>query len=255
MRAEGTPTGRSARPSAVNGSPEQHWQIRRVSTPDENAGLVDNSAWTNFGARENLRDAIQAARLLGLPVDPRWTQVAEGLLIPRDASGMILEYSGYKGQKAKQADTLLLLFPGDMPLPRAEQQRLFKYYVDRTIATGPAMTESVHAVIAARLGLPEEAYRRFHQSVDPFVRPPFFSFSEKRTRDNLQFLTGAAGALQAILYGFAGLQLTDSPTPVFHPQLPAAWSGLTLQNLAWRGRRYDVTIRRGQPVRITPRSS
>jgi len=30
---------------------------------------------------------------------------------------------------------------------------MFRYYVDRTIRNGPAMTESVHAVIAARLGL------------------------------------------------------------------------------------------------------
>jgi trehalose/maltose hydrolase-like predicted phosphorylase len=229
------------------------WEIRRVSTPDENAGLVDNSAWTNFAARENLRIAVRVARLLGAPANPRWTQVADGLLIPRDGTGMILEYSGYQGRPAKQADTLLLLFPGDMPLPRAEQERMFRYYVDRTIKSGPAMTESVHAVIAARLGQPEEAYRRFRASVDPFVRPPFHSFSEKRTRDHMHFLTGAAGSLQTILYGFAGLRMQDSPKPVFQPHLPPAWSGLTLRNFHWRGKRYDVIVRRGQPARVMPR--
>jgi trehalose/maltose hydrolase-like predicted phosphorylase len=229
------------------------WEIRRVSTPDENAGLVDNSAWTNFGARENLRRAARVARMLGLPANPRWQQVADGLVIPRDDAGMILEYSGYAGRPAKQADTLLLLFPGEMPLPRAEQERMFRYYVDRTIQSGPAMTESVHAVIAARLGQPEEAYRRFRLSVDPFVRPPFHSFSEKRTRDHMHFLTGAAGSLQAVLYGFAGLHLQDSTTPVFRPQLPPAWSALTLRNFHWRGKRYDVVIHRGQPARLTAR--
>jgi trehalose/maltose hydrolase-like predicted phosphorylase len=229
------------------------YEIRRVSTPDENAGLVDNSAWTNFSARENLRVATRAAGLLGMPANPRWQRVADGLLIPRDASGMILEYSGHLGRPAKQADTLLLLFPGGMSLPRAEQERTFRYYVDRTIKSGPAMTESVHAVIAARLGQPEEAYRRFRQSVDPFARPPFLSFSEKRTRDHMHFLTGAAGSLQAVLYGFAGLRLEDSPRPVFQPRLPAAWSGLTLRNFQWRGKRYDVVIRGGQPARVTPR--
>ncbi len=246
-------TTRAVKVASTERATPPHWEIRRVSTPDENAGLVDNSAWTNFGARENLRSATRAARILGLPANPRWTDVADGLLIPRDSSGMILEYSGYQGRPAKQADTLLLLFPGEMPLPRAEQERIFRYYVDRTIKTGPAMTESVHAVIAARLGQPEEAYRRFRQSVDPFDRPPFSSFSEKRTRDHIDFLTGAAGSLQAVLYGFAGLRLIDSPKPVFQPQLPKAWTGLTLHNFAWRGRRYDVIIKRGQPVRITPR--
>jgi trehalose/maltose hydrolase-like predicted phosphorylase len=165
---------------------------------------------------------------------------------------LIQEYSGYQGRPAKQADTLLLLFPGEMPLPRAEQQRMFRCYVDRTIKSGPAMTESVHAVIAARLGQPEEAYRRFRASVDPFARPPFFSFSEKRTRDHMNFLTGAAGSLQAVLYGFAGLRLQDSPKPVFEPHLPPAWTGLTLRNFHWRGKRYHVVIRRGQPAKLTP---
>jgi trehalose/maltose hydrolase-like predicted phosphorylase len=255
-RAQTSTSSPSLTPSPLHPftpSSSRRWEIRQVSTPDENAGLVDNSAWTNYGAREDLRDAVRAAKILGLDADPQWTQVADGLLIPRDASGMILEYAGYKGLPAKQADTLLLLFPGDMPLPRAEQERMFRYYVDRTIRNGPAMTESVHAVIAARLGQPEDAYRRFRQSVDPFVRPPFFSFSEKRTRDNLQFLTGAAGSLQAILYGFAGLRLEDSPAPVFHPQLPAAWSSLILHGVSWRGRRYDVVLRRGQPARLTRR--
>jgi trehalose/maltose hydrolase-like predicted phosphorylase len=237
---------------AVKGA-QGRWEIRQVSTPDENAGLVDNSAWTNFSARENLRSAACVAHLLGLPANPRWTQVAEGLLIPRDRSGMIQEYSGYQGRPAKQTDTLLLLFPGDMPLPRAEQERMFRRYVDRTIKSGPAMTESVHAVIAARLGQPEEAYRRFRASVDPFVRPPFHSFSEKRTRDHMQFLTGAAGSLQAVLYGFAGLRLRDSPKPVFEPHLPPGWTGLTLRSFHWRGRQYDVFIKRGQPARVTPR--
>jgi trehalose/maltose hydrolase-like predicted phosphorylase len=164
---------------------------------------------------------------------------------------MILEYSGYQGRPAKQADTLLLLFPGELPLPRDQQERMFRYYVDRTIKAGPAMTESVHAVIAARLGQPEEAYRRFRASVDPFLRPPFFSFSEKRSRDHMDFMTGVAGSLQAILYGFAGLRLQDSPRPVFDPHLPPAWTGLTLHDFQWRGKRYTVAIRRGQPARIT----
>jgi trehalose/maltose hydrolase-like predicted phosphorylase len=79
-------------------------------------------------------------------------------------------------------------------------------------------------------------------------------FSEKRTRDNLQFLTGASGSLQTILYGFAGLQLKDSPSPTFQPQLPAAWTGLTLRRLSWRGKQYDVVVRRSQPVSVTPHS-
>ena len=89
-------------------------------------------------------------------------------------------------------------------------------------------------------------------SVDPFVRPPYFSFSEKRTRDNLQFLTGAAGALQSVLYGFAGLSLQDSPTPVFRPQLPSL-VGPRAPPLRLARQAVRRPLRRGQPAQITAR--
>jgi trehalose/maltose hydrolase-like predicted phosphorylase len=68
----------------------------------------------------------------------------------------------------------------------------------------------------------------------------------------MNFLTGAAGSLQAVLYGFAGLRLQDSPKPIFEPHLPPAWTGLTLRSFHWRGKRYHVVIRRGQRAKVTP---
>jgi trehalose/maltose hydrolase-like predicted phosphorylase len=224
--------------------------ITQVTTPDENAGLVNNSAWVNFAARCNLEAAAAAAAALGRPADPRWTRLARGLILTRDpATGLLREHDAYRGLKIKQADTLLLLYPGALQLPKAEKERLYDYYAPRAITAGPAMTDSIHAIVAAALGRPEEAYRQFQASCQPFLRPPFLMFSEKRSRDNLYFLTGAAGSLQAVLYGFGGLRLGDPDCATDDPLLPPAWQSLTLRGVAWQGRRYDRVIRRGQAPR------
>jgi trehalose/maltose hydrolase-like predicted phosphorylase len=229
--------------------------IPNVTTPDENAGQVNGSAWTHHVARVNLGLAAETARTLMKGVNPRWETTAKGLGFRRDSTtNLILPYESFKDKtKAKQADVLLLLFPGEMDLPEAEQALMYDYYAPRVITTGPAMTDAVHAVVAARLGKMDEAERMFRESYRPFVRPPFHVFSEKRTRDNLCFLTGAAGVLEAAIYGFAGLHLkpdtSDPEVPRMEPHLPPSWNAMWLRNIQWRGAAWDVEIRPGvKPV-------
>ena len=155
------------------------------------------------------------ALVLALPASPKWAKVAAGLEYARDKSGMILAYEGFTERtKAKQADALLLFHPGELELPEAEVAKMYDYFAPRVIRNGPAMTESIHAIIAARLGRGDEALKRFQESYRPFVRPPYSVFSEKRTKDNVCFLTGAAGVIESVLYGFGGLHLRDDPA---HP--------------------------------------
>lgn len=219
------------------------YHLRGVTTPDENAGIVDDSAWTNYVARRNLETAAALAPLAGQSPDRRSTAVAQGLELPQDPqTRMILEYAGYRGLKTKQADALLLVHPGGMALSAAEIARMHDYYAPRVIPNGPAMTDAIAAVVAARLGRGQESLDRFRASYRPFMRPPFGMFSEKRTKDNLCFLTGASGVLQAILYGFAGLQLADSPTPQATPHLPPGWTSVSVRGIRWRGKAYDLRV-------------
>jgi trehalose/maltose hydrolase-like predicted phosphorylase len=81
------------------------------------------------------------------------------------------------------------------------------------------------------------------------VRPPFHLFSEKRTRDNVCFLTGASGVVEAVLYGFAGLLLSApdaSGRPRMEPHLPPEWKALRIRRLQWRGKTWDVELRPGR---------
>ncbi|MFN3650012.1 MAG: hypothetical protein ACK47B_10570 [Armatimonadota bacterium] len=222
--------------------------VEGVTTPDELAGVVEHSAWTHHVAAVNLRFAAETARTLGQPVNPRWEEVAKGLTYLRDEkSGLILPYRGFTEKtKAKQADVLLLAHPGEEPLSAEELGKMYDRYAPNVIPTGPAMTDAVHAILAARLGRDDEALERFRASFRPFIRPPFQLFSEKRTRDNLYFVTGAAGVVEAVLYGFAGLRLESDPEhperPRATPSLPPDWKAVRVRNLHWRGRRWDLQV-------------
>ncbi len=223
--------------------PDGKYHIGGVFTPDESAGTVEDSAWTNHVARRNLELAARIAPLVGGKANPVWARIA-ALLEPRrdPQTGLIMEHAAYTGQAAKQADTLLLFHPGGLRVAKEELARHYDYYAPRVIRNGPAMTDAIHAVLAARLGRGEEALARFRVSYQPFLRAPFATFSEKRSRDNLCFLTGCGGVLQAILYGFAGLELADGAAPRAAPRLPPGWTALTLRGLQWRGKRYDLRV-------------
>lgn len=245
--------------SRVSPAPGGGYRVKGVTTPDENAGLVDDSAWTHHVARLNLELAIEAAAVLGKPVDSAWRKVVDGLSLPRDpGSGLIRAHSAFSAEsKAKQADALLLFHPGRLRLKPAETLKMYRFYQPRVIANGPAMTEAIHSIVAARTGQPEEALERFRASYRPFLRGPFHLFSEKRSRDNLCFLTGAAGVVEAVLYGFGGLKL-DAPAPS-QPRfpsnrglLPPGWTRLKIRGIQWRGSSSDLEIAPGQPPRWAP---
>lgn len=225
--------------------------FKQVTTPDELAGQVDHSAWTQYVARVNLEFAAEAAGLTGQAANPKWKQTAQKLGYLRDPqTKLILPYQGFtEKSKAKQADLLLVAFPGEERLSTDELAKTYDFYAPRVIANGPAMTDAIHAVIAARLGRDDEALKRFRASYQPFVRPPFHVFSEKRSRDNLAFHTGAAGVLEAVLYGFGGLHPRPAEghpdRPHLEPHLPKGWTALRLHGVQWLGQSWDVEITPG----------
>ena len=227
---------------AIHNAAAGRYEIHDVMTPDEGAGPVNNSAWTNSMAQLNLQVATRAAQILGERPDPKWSTVARGLWIPFDkAAGRYLEHDAYKGMKAKQADCELLIYPRRLPMPPDVAARTFDWYKDHVIAHGPAMTASIHATIAALLGRREEAGKHFKESWEPFLVPPYHLFSEKRSTPRTCFVTGLSGSLQSVLYGFAGLEPTEAGLRS-RAALPPGWKSLRITGVRWRGQSRDVAF-------------
>ncbi len=244
------------------------YHIKQVLSPDETAGLVDDDAYTNAVVKLNLLNAARAAALLNKPANPKWAQIADGLVIPYDKARQITQENAAPMSErfaAKQADVLLLLHPLGFSYDAATTGRMLDFYSAHTIANGPAMTVSMESIVAARLNRGQMSLDLFHNSYQPFMRAPWDAFSEKRTTNNVYFLTGMAGCLQSVLYGFAGLNAHvsgeggagkkiagDGVASLFcDPHLPPGWTELTVKGVKFRGKTLTVTIKPGNILTVS----
>lgn len=243
------------------------YEIHQVVPPDENANLVDNSAYTNAIAKLNLEIAVEAAKLTGNTPDPRWSKVAAGMYIPYDDENKrFIARDNYDGGVAKQADTEMLAYPLQVEFPGMDMVPVYRntleHYGPKVHDNGPAMISSVFSVIAARIGDRDKAYKEFLRSYQPYFREPFLLFNEKRSRtfDNTCFLTGAAGPIQAAVFGLAGARMEYFPAnPAkaqlrFLPCLPTQWKSMTITGVQWHGETFDVIIGQGDDVTVVRRN-
>ena len=215
--------------------------IEHVVAADENAVDVSDDAFTNAAARENLQDALSAAQVLGVAPHAEWAATRQRIPILKFADGVTREYAGYRGTVIKQADVNLLAYPLKEVTDPQTVRRDLEYYAPRVDReNGPAMTQSVLAILYERLGQPEKAYDIFMSGYEPNKRPPFGVLAETAHSANPYFCTAAGGLLQTLLYGFGGLDITDQGL-VQHPtKLPKAWRGLTLTGVGPHRQNYRV---------------
>ena len=131
--------------------------------PDEYtwpSGGVNGSAYTDASAAAILTIAAELAEAAGAPPAPAsWDTLAAALApravpVPADSGlhglfiaeydGMLPNWNASKHfEKVKQADTVMLRYPYDVPMDPAIAANNLKYYAARTDIDGPAMTWQV----------------------------------------------------------------------------------------------------------------
>lgn len=235
LREEGYPVIRRVADfwvSRVSRNEDDSYSIKNVVGADEYAPNVDDNAFTNGAAKVALTNAVKAARVLQVQPDERWEKIADGIRFHYMEDGTTMEHSRYQGEMIKQADVNLLAYPlGIVTEPEAVKRDLAYYEEKIDKVNGPAMGSAILSVLHARLGDAEEAYRLFKKSYIPNRRPPFGVLSESPASNNPYFATGVGGMLQAVLYGFGGLELTDNGVEQRTPVLPKAWKSLTIKGV------------------------
>lgn len=215
------------------------YEIKNVVAADEWAENVDNNAFTNAAARANLQFATQAAKILNIDPDPDWMKVAVNIPILQMPDGVTREHEAYKGEGIKQADVNLLAYPLKEIVNPAQIKKDLEYYESRVPNQGtPAMTQAVFALLYARLGDGEKAYRWFKDGYIPNLNPPFNVIAETKGGTNPYFATGAGGMLQSLLMGFEGLDITPNGIVQVRSRLPAAWKSLTVTGVGIQKKTY-----------------
>ncbi len=216
------------------------YAIKNVVGANEFAPNVDDNAFTNGSAITCLRYATLAAKELNIKPNEIWNKVADKITIHRFEDGTTKEHSNYQGDRIKQADVNLLAYPLDIINDKETILKDLAYYEPKLAKEGPAMAQSVFAVIYARLGDADNAFRLFKRSYEPNKRPPFGALAEAATSNNPYFATGAGGMLQTVIFGFAGLHITEEGIVQKNPILPKGWKKLTLTGVGPNKKTYTI---------------
>ena len=216
------------------------YSIKNVVGANEFAPNVDDNAFTNGAAITALRFTVEAAAELGLDPDPMWTKVADKIKIHKFPDGTTMEHSTYDGDRIKQADVNLLSFPLNIVNDEASILKDLKYYEPKLAVEGPAMGKSIFSVLYSRIGDADNAFRLFKASYVPNQQTPFGALSETATANHSYFATGAGGMLQTILFGFAGLDITDEGIVQKNPILPKQWKSLKITGVGPDKKTYEI---------------
>ncbi len=207
------------------------YEINNVIGPNEWQENIDNNAFTNGMAITVLRYATQAAKELGMVPDPDWEIVARNIPILKFSDGTTKENATYAGVPIKQADVNLLAYPLDIVSERSQVEKDLAYYEPRYSADGPAMSHSVLSTLYSRIGNVDKAMELFSKSYTPNEVPPFGVLAETPGGSNPYFATGAGGFLQAVMYGFGGLTVSDAGVTQIRTHIPQRWKSLTIKGV------------------------
>lgn len=243
LREEGWPVIKASAEfwaSRVERNGNGRYDINNVIGANEWQENIDNNAFTNGMAQTALRYAAAAARELGMSPNPDWEHVADNIPILRFPDGVTRENATYDGVMIKQADANLLAYPLNIVSAEKDIRRDLAYYEPRFSPEGPAMGHSVLATLYARLGEPDRAYEIFQRSYQPNEVPPFGVLAETAGGTNPYFATGAGGMLQAVIFGFGGLDITDQGIVQRPTRLPRQWRSLTITGVGAERKTFTV---------------
>ncbi|MBS0584062.1 MAG: glycoside hydrolase family 65 protein [Proteobacteria bacterium] len=233
---------------------KQRYDILHVTSVDEDYNDVPNDTYTNAAAAKALRIASLAAAAAGGKADPRWNEIAAKLHIPFDAAAQ--HHLHFDESVAHDRDTwggssLPMLSLPALDLPMSPQVRRNDY----DAAIGPVLASSRDpnsmglaplSIAAATVGDQARAVAWLEKNFQGgVIKPPFDVRTETATNNTGYFVTAAAGFLQNLIFGLSGLRIEDSGlNAAYAPLLPPNWRSMTLRNIAFRGKRYDVTVDR-----------
>ncbi|OKL62054.1 Acid trehalase [Talaromyces atroroseus] len=227
-----------------NGS---HWTLTNMTDPDEYANNVNAGGYTMTLIAQTLLNANAFRNQFGLDQNSTWTEMADNVLVIRE-NDVTLEYTTMNNSVAvKQADVVLSTFPLDYTRNYTSNEALndLDYYALKQSPDGPGMTYAIFSIVAGEISTSGcSAYTYAQYSYDPYIRAPFFQFSEQLdddystnggTHPAFPFLTGHGGANQVVLYGYLGLRLLPDNILHIDPSLPPQIPNLKYRTFYWRG--------------------
>lgn len=231
----------------------RRYEIHHVTSPDEAYDDVPNDSFTNAAARKALDIATAAARIVGAKPDPQWAKIARQMYIPFSKEGQrhldFDEVVPHDKITWMGSSLSWLAYPNlDLPMSGQVRRNDFEFQLNELQVHGDDPNEMMMvmlAVHAAELGEGTVAGQWIDRNLTGFLKPPFNVRSETVDNNAGYILATSAGFVQSFLYGLTGLRIDDKGlSEAYRPVLPAGWKSLTLKNIEFRGRHYDILVSR-----------
>jgi hypothetical protein len=244
--------------------PSKNFTLLSVIGPDEHAYITDSNTYTNAAAGRVLSFATEAAQTLGFapPSLPQWKEMADSMLIPLQQfclpwpnastvgcppSELVTihpQYHGYHGQDINQADVALLQWPLHLDMDADIAAADLAYYARRSSGAdtkGFYTGDSCYA-IAMLFGHDRRAAEQQLALAFDHMLAPFNVWTETdplvaahNSTGNLNFLTGAGGFLENIVFGYGGLRYGEEGLSISASLPPLRVTAMTLRGGACAG--------------------
>jgi trehalose/maltose hydrolase-like predicted phosphorylase len=230
------------------------YEIHHVTSPDEAYNDVPNDSFTNGAARKALEIAAKAAKIVGAEADPAWGEIAAKMYIPFDDQAqrhLDFDASVPHDKITWMGSSLIwLMYPNlDLPMSPAVRRNDFDFQLQELKKHGDDPNEMMMvmmAVGAAELGDARSAGEWIARNLVGFLKPPFNVRTETVANNAGYILSTSAGFVQSFVYGLTGLRIDERGLhQAYPPVLPPGWKSVTLKNIHFRGRHFDITIDRG----------
>jgi hypothetical protein len=222
----------------------QSAHILDIIPPDEYVDHVNDSVYSNFVAAQALRYYVSAVSLLNITCEAcnKYSQLANDLAILVDETqGIHPEYQGYPGNVVKQADVVLLHYPLGMQMTEEMQKADLEYYSTRTDTHGPAMTWGMHSIGYLDLKEYDQASKFFNMSFQDNLQAPLQVWTETPDGNAVNFITGAGGFLQTMLFGYPGIRISASGDELaYNPQCPEAAVSIKIRGVHYLDSVFDL---------------
>jgi hypothetical protein len=237
---------------------ERGHEIRRSMGIAEREMPTDNQAFTNMAAVVVLQQAIALGERLDKDVDPRWLEIAETVVIPRDSrTGVIRSHDGHRMTETKgpTPDPLAGLFPlGYVADPDDERATIEAYLKVADKYLGSPMLSALYGVWAAWVGdrrrslaLFERGFRRF--VTERFLQPLEYDSAVFPDEGRAgPFCANLSGFLQGCLFGLPGLRVDGGDPGAWSRRrvvLPAGWQAIEVDRVWVRGASGHLIARHG----------
>lgn len=229
------------------------YEIMHVTSPDEAYDDVPNDSFTNAAARKALQIAIEAAKTVGEPADPQWSQIAGKMYIPfldKEQRHLDFDESVPHDKITWMGSSLVwLMYPNlDLPMSDTVRRNDFDFQLHELKVHGDDPNEMMMvmlAVGASELGDAQTAGSWIERNLVGFLKPPFNVRTETVANNAGYILATSSGFLQSMIYGLTGLRIDDKGLEAaYAPVLPPNWNALTLRRVNFRGKQYDIKITR-----------